>query len=63
MNAIKISVNNKENIKRDIARFYLTGKSTLKSIMEKYNLERHIVNKFLDEVLHEIKEEKINRLF
>lgn len=56
-------VKNKIEIKRDIARFYLTGKATLKSIMEKYNLSRTMVDKIQNEVIMEIQEKKINSLF
>ena len=53
----------KENIKRDIVRFYLTGKIQIQAIMLHYKIkERHIITKLLNEVISELNQ-KSNSLF
>lgn len=49
-------------IKRDIARFYLTGKTTLKSLTEHYNLKPHSMNRIVTELVREMSE-KPNTLY
>lgn len=42
-------------IKRDIERFYLTGKSTLKDIMNHYGMKPHAMNDLVTELTNELK--------
>lgn len=49
-------------IKRDIARFYLTGLSPLKKIREHYNLSPHSISKLVSELVDELNK-KTNSLY
>lgn len=47
-------------IKRDIARFYLTGQVKLKDIMNHYGLKPHSINDLVTELTNELKNKENN---
>lgn len=50
---------NRSDIKKDIKENYLSGKCTLKSILEKYNIKQVIANRIMDEIIYEMRNNKI----